>query len=207
MSKWPFIVFFVLVLVAGCLALMWPNDTSIKSIDKDKIAVVVVDPWADAPWSLTGRWTGNKDHRDTWIKWWTTDVQNHMEEVLAPFVDYCRKKDITVIFSAQGHLVAEPFNHLEYIEPDISRTKDLNIYLRAKGINTIFYTGYSANLCVMDRPTGIRKMVEEGFNVVLIEDATLPVPEYSFTLEEVKDEVKLYRDVITIDEFKELIGG
>ena len=43
-------------------------------------------------------------------------------------------------------------------------------YLKKKGIETIFYCGVHANICIMGRPFGIRQMTRQGFSCVLVRD-------------------------------------
>ena len=52
-------------------------------------------------------------------------------------------------------------------------TLQLDLFLKTHNITTLLYAGYASNLCVLTRPTGIIKMSERGYNIVLIRDATL----------------------------------
>jgi len=37
------------------------------------------------------------------------------------------------------------------------------------------YAGYATNMCILTRPTGIIKMKELGYNIILVRDATLAI--------------------------------
>ena len=45
-------------------------------------------------------------------------------------------------------------------------------YLKQEGLKNIVLMGVHTNMCVLGRPFGIRQMVKQGFNVVLVRDLT-----------------------------------
>lgn len=45
-------------------------------------------------------------------------------------------------------------------------------YLKQEGLKNVVLMGVHTNMCVLGRPFGIRQMVKQGFNVVLVRDLT-----------------------------------
>lgn len=44
--------------------------------------------------------------------------------------------------------------------------------MRQRGITNVIYMGVHQNICILKRPFGVRQMVTQGQNVVLIRDLT-----------------------------------
>ena len=61
-----------------------------------------------------------------------------------------------------------------HIEPGdaITDSREAFYLMRERGITNVFIMGVSENMCVLGRPFGIRQMVYQGQNVVLIRDLT-----------------------------------
>jgi len=49
---------------------------------------------------------------------------------------------------------------------------ELHSILQRRGIKTLFYAGFATNMCVINRPYGIKNMSERGYNIVLLRDCT-----------------------------------
>ena len=52
-------------------------------------------------------------------------------------------------------------------------TAGLDDYLKAHNITTLIYAGYASNWCVLHRPTGIIRMRELGYDIILLRDCTI----------------------------------
>ncbi len=50
--------------------------------------------------------------------------------------------------------------------------EQLHRLLRHRGVLHLFYAGFAANMCVLQRDYGIRAMFERGYNIILLRDCT-----------------------------------
>jgi nicotinamidase-related amidase len=77
--------------------------------------------------------------------------------------------------------VAEP---VKPVEGDVLvvTTDQFDDWLRSRGIDTLIYTGFSANLCILDSPAAIKAMGSLGYRCVILREATTAV-EFPDTLE------------------------
>lgn len=60
-------------------------------------------------------------------------------------------------------------------EPLFFYTDQLDAYLRKRGIRTLIYTGFAADMCVLGADGGARPMLGLGYRCILIRDATVGV--------------------------------
>jgi nicotinamidase-related amidase len=60
-------------------------------------------------------------------------------------------------------------------ETVIVDTEQWDIWLRERGIDTLIYTGFCTNLCILDAPGGMRLMAPLGYRCVILREATLAV--------------------------------
>lgn len=111
-------------------------------------------------------------------EWWYGDVQEVVEDKIVPFVDWARGMGIPMVFS---NMVDQDWDYeinpllkwRVYNEPIINRTNDLDVYLKAYNVKTIYYVGFATNNCIIGKPTGIKAMSKLGYDVVLLQDASL----------------------------------
>ncbi len=61
-------------------------------------------------------------------------------------------------------------------------TEQLDDWLRSRGIDTLLYTGFSTNLCILDSPAAIKHMAPLGYRCVILREATTAV-EFPETME------------------------
>ncbi len=54
-------------------------------------------------------------------------------------------------------------------------TRQFDAWLRARGIDTLLYTGFATNLCILDSPAAIRAMAGLGYRCVIMREGTLGV--------------------------------
>ena len=59
---------------------------------------------------------------------------------------------------------------------------ELDMVLKHYGVRTLFYVGFATNMCILDRPYGMKRMRSLGYDVILIRDATTAV-EFHDTLD------------------------
>ena len=77
--------------------------------------------------------------------------------------------------------IAEP---VKPIDGDVLvvTTEQFDDWLRSRGIDTLLYTGFSTNLCILDSPAAIKAMAGLGYRCVILREATTGV-EFPETLE------------------------
>ena len=63
---------------------------------------------------------------------------------------------------------------IEIAEEDVISEDGGEVYsmLRGAGVDTLFFTGVHVNMCVLDRPFGIKQMTRWGVDCVLVRDLT-----------------------------------
>lgn len=77
--------------------------------------------------------------------------------------------------------IAEPVKPIDG-EVLVVTTDQFDDWLRTRGIDTLLYTGFSANLCILDSPAAIKAMACLGYRCVILREATTGV-EFPETLE------------------------
>ena len=60
-------------------------------------------------------------------------------------------------------------------EPLIFYTDALDAYLKPRGIDTLLYTGFATDMCVLNAEGGARPMLSRDYRCILIRDATVGV--------------------------------
>lgn len=60
-------------------------------------------------------------------------------------------------------------------EPLFFYTDQLDAWLRQAGVETLIYTGFAADMCVLDAEGGARPMLSRGYRCILMRDATVGV--------------------------------
>ena len=68
-------------------------------------------------------------------------------------------------------------------DPVVATTEQLDRVCRERGIKVLVYTGFAANMCVLDAGGGARHMGNLGYRVYLVREATLAV-EYPDTFDD-----------------------
>jgi len=146
-------------------------------------ALVLIDIWEKKPdfWA---------DDAYEWIDWWENDITPNVDNKILPLLEKAREYNMTIVFSSPYIALSPKVEQLTYGEPIINRTADLDLFLKAKGIKNIIYAGYSINICVLIRPTGIRAMHSLGYDIELLEDCTSTTPAVPFTYEMAVDDLE-----------------
>jgi nicotinamidase-related amidase len=54
-------------------------------------------------------------------------------------------------------------------------TEELDGWCRQRGLDTLLYTGFATNLCLLDSPAGMKAMAGLGYRCILLREATLAV--------------------------------
>lgn len=132
-----------------------------RLLDLNKTALIIVDPWAYRP-------------NDGMQK----RVQENMRSKLLPLLGLARDHNMTIVYAPNRREIAEIVKPLqdEYIvdsNNEMDDTIELDECLKARNITTLLYAGYASNWCVLNRPTGILKMSQLGYDIILVRDCTL----------------------------------
>lgn len=192
----------ILCLPAGMLIGINHNSDT----EGSEFVILAMDAWNEHPYKPDD--VADPDDKaiiQGYNEWFDSDVLPNLRDKLVPMLDFARQNDIAVVFSQNGYPLSTELDTLEFGEPIINHTEDLDAYLRGRGITTIMYTGYATNVCILGRPTGIRAMSELGYNIVLIKDCSVPLPGYDLTYEEALDEIEQLGSITTSDEVRRLL--
>ncbi len=60
-------------------------------------------------------------------------------------------------------------------EPLVFYSDQLDEYLKERGIETLFYTGFAADMCLLGAEGGARPMLARGYRCIVLRDATVGV--------------------------------
>ena len=161
--------------------------------ESDNFVVVFIDTWNDKPWY------GVPD----WELWWENEVIPHCKNVLVPLRQYLVNNNANVVFSPAGFKIYKGFNPIN--EPVLNETVELIDYLRIHEIKTVYYVGYATNVCVLNRPTGIKEMSRLGCHTYLVEDATVALEGVGYTYNEAIALAEEVGTVVDIEYLKEKV--
>ena len=126
-------------------------------IDVNKTALILIDVWACS-----------NDIR----------LECNVKTKIVPLLKLAREQNMPIIHVPHDRDIHEHCQPLdgELItgkENRLSDTGCFDKYLQSHNISNLLYAGYRSNWCVLHRPTGIVKMSELGYNVILIRDCTI----------------------------------
>jgi nicotinamidase-related amidase len=110
-------------------------------------------------------------------------IDRNVREKLVPALEAAQAYGLTIIHSPhlEGstlgykiHPLASPRDG-EFIVDGPQEQEMLLSILKGRGITTIIYVGYASNMCLLNRPTGFQEMKKQGFEIILLRDASLAV--------------------------------
>lgn len=141
-------------------------------ISPSNTAFFVIDPWVDMPSDFLNEYFGKvtKNYIIPLIeKASTADFPIYI------FTNDCK----TIVPSAYSCKIPDQFYTMSkhYPKLQIVYWQDLNQdkfveSLKAKGISKLIYTGFASNICILGRPTGMINMVQKGFSLYFIPEAS-----------------------------------
>jgi len=188
-----FLVLLVLFTVTGIEVALGRPVAPLAAISNNTAIVLFMDTWEDPPLAY---WEENHpDCVQEWTTRWETLVEPFTINVLVPLAQQLYSKNIPIVFSSNVFNLSSLF---QQDIPNITSTQVLDNYLKQCGIDTIYYVGYTTNICILTRPTGTRKMSELGYKVILVQDATLSTPGYVYAEADAIDEIKSYGSTILL---------
>jgi hypothetical protein len=132
--------------------------------DSSKTALVVIDPWASHP-------------NDGWAARASVTMPNLLQ-VIQKF----RSAGRPIYYDSTGMPIhpmvlegAGYFDHFIKWDPMGGGTEVLNNHLIQGGVSSIFWAGYSANLCLLTKPCGFRHAMPKDWSRqhFLVRDATI----------------------------------
>lgn len=153
------------------LITIYPNET----------AVLIIDPWDIV-----------EEPRGEIIDGYKNKVANNIGLVLSPALKKFREINLKILVASyvSFDLVDERILNNENINLafinegyGIQKQVDLfNAYLKKNNINTIIYAGYSADGCLLSRPIGALRMLDEVDRVIVLKDSIV-AKEYDYTID------------------------
>ena len=130
-----------------------------------RLALVLIDVWDEHP-----------------VRGWAERADENIRTKLLPLVQAARENGILVIHSPYHRAISPIVTPLPG-EPVIGGHGGENALvkiLKARGVVHLLYAGYSSNMCVLTRPTGIIEMVRNGYRIIFVRDASIAMeaPEF-----------------------------
>lgn len=130
-----------------------------------ELALILIDVWADHP-----------------VKGWVERADENIRTKLLPLVQAAREHGVLVVHCPHGRSTNPLLAPLpdEPVLDDRSDGIHLVKTLQQRGAKCLLYAGYSSNMCVLTRPTGIIEMAQQGYEIVFVRDASLAIeaPEF-----------------------------
>jgi nicotinamidase-related amidase len=158
-----------------CVDMGWPQSTA----ESYRIMVEVIRPAMDASRKVglpvchvEADWMDEAyphvpSRRDRTKVWKPTGIQKEMLE-RAHGVDYMARSPLTRMKRCE---VVAPVGD----EPLVFYTDQLDDYLKARQIETLIYTGFATDMCVLGSEGGARAMLARGYRCILVRDGTVGV--------------------------------
>jgi hypothetical protein len=133
---------------------------SLLQFDPNTSALLVIDPWADFV-----------------NEGWLQRAQENMREYLRPLIRTARVNAIRVIYLPSEREISSVVapEHGDIVIRGMNCCDELEEELQSRTVKTLFYSGYSANICLLEKPGGVRRMYERTpfRNFILVRDATI----------------------------------
>ena len=144
---------------------------SMSTIDPNKTALIVMDPWVDAPSEHLSRYYGEVVESRIIPLVERALARGHPIIVLTNDPDFVRYNsdihpDLKELANAGGITVM--------YHQDLDGEKFTEL-LRSEGIDTLIYTGFASNMCVIGRLTGMIPMLHQGFRMFFVPEASAAV--------------------------------
>lgn len=142
-----------------------------------ELALVLIDVWASHP---------NEGFAER--------ADENIRTKLLPLVAAAREHGVLIVHCPHGR----PGNPLvkplptEMVLDDPGEKMRLVRALRQRGTKYLLYAGYSSNMCILTRPAGIIEMSQQGYETVLVRDASLAIEAPEFLDGELTHQVATY---------------
>lgn len=207
------LIIFIIILLSVAVGYFAKNPIDVfPRRESTDIVIVVMDAWAVFPWKMEDAQTAEDEIKiRTWIDWWENDVQDNIKTVMVPFLSWARENGVAIVFSNMVEVgwdssLSPLVEQEKYNEPIINLTDDLDVFLKGKGINIIYYIGHATNNCILGKPTGMKAMAAIGYEVILVGDGSLSGEYQGLTNEEALAMAEDLGSITTSKEIMRLYG-
>ena len=161
---------------------------------------------------------------DVWIGMnpeWDIRAKKVIENGIKPLLEWAREKGFLIVHHYWNSELGYP-NVLDVHPGELEKMPNPN-WLRINGYTTLFYAGFATNECLLNKGKlvgtdrkganiyiqngGIKHMAKEGFDIIVVREATLGVHENLDRVGHVtkKALLKIERNYGKVVSFKELI--
>jgi nicotinamidase-related amidase len=142
-----------------------------RTIRPTKTAIVIMDPWVDMPSTHLNEYYGQI-----------------VESRIMPLVSKSLKRGHPIIvltndpdtvdYNTNIHpelAALSPEGKISILYHQDFSDEEFATYLRSKGIDTLIYIGFSSNMCIIGRRMGMIPMVQNGFRLFFVPEASAAV--------------------------------
>lgn len=142
-----------------------------RTIDPSTTAIVIMDPWVDMASTHLNEFYGQITKSRIMPLIIKTLERAHPIIVLTNDPD-----DVDYNTNVYPEIAAFASNgQIETIYHQHFDGEEFAAYLHSKGINTLVYTGFASNMCVIGRPMGMIPMLHHGFKLFFVPEASAAV--------------------------------
>lgn len=144
--------------------------TFVRVLQKDKTALVVMDPWQDS-----GSPKLNEHFKNVFSKRLVPLVKHAVEMGFKVVIITNDPAKVNLGYASkiypalQAIVDAGKASVLYHSDVD---DRSFEVYLREAGITTLIYSGFASNICVIGMPTGMIPMFHRGFRLFFVPEAS-----------------------------------
>ncbi|EJL08701.1 isochorismatase family protein [Pseudomonas chlororaphis subsp. aureofaciens 30-84] len=141
-----------------------------RALSKDKTALVVMDPWED-----TGSPKMNKHYKKVFSQRLVPLAKHSIAMGLKVVVITNDPKTINLGYAARINpnlQVLVDAGKVDVLYHSDMDDRKFEVYLKSAGIDTLIYSGFASNMCVIGMPTGMIPMFHRGFRLFFVPEAS-----------------------------------
>ncbi|PXX75714.1 Nicotinamidase-related amidase [Pseudomonas sp. LAMO17WK12:I10] len=141
-----------------------------RALSKDKTALVVMDPWED-----TGSPKMNKHYKKVFSQRLVPLAKHSIAMGLKVVVITNDPKTINLGYAARINpnlQVLVDAGKVDVLYHSDMDDRKFEVYLKSAGIDTLIYSGFASNMCVIGMPTGMIPMFHRGFRLFFVSEAS-----------------------------------
>jgi len=142
-----------------------------RTIHPDKTAIVVMDPWVDMASEHLNNYFGKIAESRV------IPLVKHALELGHPIIVLTNDPDV-VDYNTDVHaelVTLEANGKLSILFHQGMDDKGFASYLRSRKIDSLVYVGFASNMCVIGRRMGMIPMVQQGFRLYFVPEASAAV--------------------------------
>lgn len=149
-----------------------------RTINPSTTAIIIMDPWVDMTSAHLNEVFGQVT--ESRILPLVTQAIERGHPIIALTNDPTNLRNNTKIHPVLEELAAN--GQIEILYHQDFGDEQFAAYLHTKGIDTLIYTGFASNMCVIGRQMGMIPMIHQGFKIFFVPEASAAV-EYPDTWE------------------------